>query len=119
MNAQLEMRLLAPRPRPAKARAYFDTTLLPITELHRAIARAELQDVQVLAVYRAHLRMTPSACLRHLEAAGVRILITSVRRSISTLTEAGALYRTSQRERGPWGALEGVWALVQPQGNVA
>lgn len=108
-----------PRPRPAKARAYFDTTMLPMADLHGAIARAELQDDKVLAVYRAHYAMTPSECLRRLEAVGVRILITSVRRSISTLTDAGALYRTNIKTRGPWGAMEGVWALVVPQGGNA
>lgn len=119
MHAQLEMRLLAPRPRPARARVFFDTTTLPAAELKAAIARAELQDEKVLAVYRAHHALSPSACLAHLEAAGVRILITSVRRSISTLTDAGALYRSPLRERGPWGAPESVWALVKPQGNAA
>ena len=119
MNAQLQLRLLSPRPRPAKARVFFDTTMLPVAELKAAIARAELQDEQVLAVYRAHYALSPSACLAHLEAAGVRMLITSVRRSISTLTDAGALYRTPLRQRGPWGALEGVWALVVPQGSAA
>lgn len=111
MNAQLEMRLIAQRPRPAKARAYFDTTMLPVAELGTAITRAELQDEKVLAVYRAQQSMTPSECLRRLEAVGVRILITSVRRSISTLTDAGALQRTNVKTRGPWGAMEGIWAI--------
>ncbi len=112
MHSQLALRLIAPCPRPAKARSYFDTTRLPMAELDLAIQRAELQDDQVLAVFRALGSLTPSQCLRYLEARGVRILITSVRRSISTLTGAGALYRTELRQRGPWGAMESVWALA-------
>jgi hypothetical protein len=119
MHPQLTLRLIAPRPRPAKARSYFDTTLLPRAELAQAIARAEAQDDQVLLAFRAHVRLTPSECLRHLEAAGVSILITSVRRSISTLTDAGALCKTPDKRPGPWGMREVVWELVSPQARAA
>lgn len=112
--------LLKPRqPRPAKARSYYDSTLLPRDALAAAIARAECQDDKVLAVFRAHGSLTPSECLRKLEAAGVRILLTSVRRSISTLTDARVLDKTAQKRMGPYGMAEFVWCLVGPEARAA
>ena len=111
MNGQLQLSFAAPRPRAVRGQVYFDTTHLPLGQLVEAITTAARQDEQVLAVFRAHQVLTPSRCLQHLEAAGVRILITSVRRSISTLTKAGALSHTDQKAPGPWGAAESLWAL--------
>lgn len=120
MNAQLEMMLLVPRrPRAAKARAYFDSTLIPRDALAAAIQRAEGQDEKVLATFRAHGSLTPSECLRKLEAAGERLLLTSVRRSISTLTDARVLDKTAQKRPGPYGMPEFVWCLVGPEARAA
>lgn len=111
MNGQLQLSFAPPRPRAVRGQVYFDTTRLPLAQLTEAITSAARQDEQVLAVFRAHQQLTPSRCLRHLEAARVRMLLTSVRRSISTLTKAGALVRTAERLPGPWGVDEYVWAL--------
>lgn len=119
MHPQLTLRLLAPRPRPAKARAYFDTTNLPASALSEAIARAEGQDDQVMQAFRVHGELTPSECLKALELAGARILLTSVRRSISTLTDAGALVKTARKHPGPYGMPEYVWAIVRPEARAA
>jgi hypothetical protein len=120
VNAQLEMLLLIPkRPRAPKARAYFDSTFLPRAQLAQAIARAEQQDEQVLAVFRACGRLTPSACQRELESLGVRILLTSVRRSITTLTDAGVLRKTADKLPGPWRMPEFVWQIVGPEARAA
>lgn len=119
MHPQLQLRLLAPKPRPAKVRTYFDTTLLPRDALAAAIARAEGQDDKVLAVFRAHGSLTPSECLRHLERAGVRIILNSVRRSICTLTDARVLDKTAQKRPGPYLRPEFVWTLLTPQARAA
>lgn len=112
MNGQLQLSF-APgtRARAVRGQVYFDTTRLALAQLTQAITSAARQDEQVLAIFRAHPAMTPSQCLRQLETFGVRILIGSVRRSITTLTKAGALVRTEVRQPGPWGADEYVWAL--------
>ena len=120
MNAQLEMLLLVPRrPRAPKARSYFDSTFLPRAQLAQAIARAEQQDEQVLAVFRACARLTPSACQRELESLGVSMLLTSVRRSITTLTDAGALRKTADKLPGPYRMPEFVWEIVTPEARAA
>jgi hypothetical protein len=108
---QLSLHLAAPRPRAAKGRNYFDTTRLPLADLARAIARAEQQDDAILAAFRCHLILTPSRC-HEIVSAGRPILLTSVRRSIATLTEAGALEKLAKRTPGPYGAPEHLWQLV-------
>lgn len=120
MHAQLALRLIAPRPRPAKVSAYYCTTPLTVQERAQAIARAEAQDQRVLAIYRCSDRpLTPSEAHQQLEACGHREPIVSIRRAINTLTNAGALVKLSTTARGPWGAKEHHWALVQPQGGAA
>lgn len=111
MNGQLQLSFSPSRPRAVRGQVYFDTTRLQVAQLTQAITTAARQDEQILAIFRAHPSLTPSQCLRQLESFGVRILIGSVRRSITTLTKAGALVRTENRAPGPWGADEYVWAL--------
>lgn len=112
MNAQLTLRLIAPRPRPAKVAPFYVTTPLTVQERAEAIARAEAQDQRVLAVYRCSDRpLTPSEAHLQLEACGHHEPITSIRRAIHTLTKAGALVKLPDTERGPWGMPEHRWAL--------
>lgn len=115
---QLSLHLAAPRPRAPKVRNYFDTTRLPLADLARAIASAEQQDDAVLAAFRCHLILTPSRC-HSIVSMGRPMLLTSVRRSIATLTEAGVLEKLSTRLPGPYGAQEHLWQLVVPNVGVA
>jgi hypothetical protein len=80
-------------------------------KLHEAIQKAETQDAAVLALFRCMRRLAPSQCLAIMEANRAPILITSVRRSISSLAGAGLLAKTNSTQEGPWGALEHVWEL--------
>jgi hypothetical protein len=117
MAAQLTLQLAPSKPRAPKRRSYYDTTRIPLTELAQAARRAEMQDDAVLAVFRAHLVMAPARCLEQLHAAGVPILITSVRRSISSLTSAGVLRKSPETVPGPYGAKEHLWELVEQKGG--
>lgn len=114
---QMTLQLIAPRPRAPKPRSYFDTTRLPLAELAPAIARAEQQDDAVLAAFRCHLILTPSRC-HDILSRGRPILLTSVRRSIATLTDAGALEKLARTEPGPHGAREHLWQLVTREPGV-
>lgn len=112
MNAQLALRLIAPKPRPAKGPVFYQTTKLTVQERAQAIARAEAQDQRVLAVYRCADRpLTPSEAHQQLAACGHNEPVTSIRRAIHTLTKAGALVKLSDTELGPWRMPEHKWAL--------
>lgn len=115
---QLALSLATPRARPSKVRSYFDTTRLPLPELVAAISRAELQDDAVLAAFRCHLVLSPSRC-HSIVTCSRPMLITSVRRSISTLTAAGVLVKLTTQVPGPYGTSEHLWELVAPQMGVA
>lgn len=93
----------------AARRVYFQTTRLPPEELAKAIAAAADQTERVLAVFRARVALTPSQVHGYLSG---NAPITSVRRAITVLTDAGALVKTPAQLRGPWGAMEHVWQLA-------
>lgn len=100
---QLALNLNAPR------RVYFSTTRLPPEELAQAIAAAADQTERVLAVFRARVALTPSQAHGYMPG---NAPITSIRRAISVLTDAGALVKTDRYLVGPHGAKEHVWALA-------
>lgn len=74
------------------------------------------QDVAVLQVYRAMRDpMTPSQAerrLKQLELIGKNTPLTSIRRSINTLTEEGKLRKTTSKVTGPYGRPEYKWEYV-------
>lgn len=91
---------------------YFVTTRLSPLELGDAIARAEMQDEAVLALFRANVCLTPSACWKQYQAHGRNAPLTSIRRSITTLTTAGALMKSAAQLPGMFGSPEHVWVLA-------
>lgn len=97
---------------PFKPRRFFVTTRLSDAELAEAIARASLQDDAVLALYRAHIALSPSACWRLYEQHGKHAPLTSIRRSITVLTSAGALQKSEAQVPGLYGSPEHVWRLA-------
>lgn len=105
---QTELAFQAPR----KQRSYYDTTHLSPLKLTAAIATAETQDAAVLAVFRTVRQAAPSKVLEIIEEHRGRILITSVRRSIASLTRDGLLVKTDTLVEGPWNALEHVWRVA-------
>lgn len=111
MSAQLALDLHA---RPEPGVRYFVTTRLEPEELAAAIERATGQDDAVLALFRAHVALSPSTChALYLEATGKRLTpLTSIRRSITVLTKARALTKTPKQIGGPFGMPEHVWSLT-------
>lgn len=105
MNAQLALPLAPPKGR------YYVTTRLTADQLTAALTRAHGQTEQVLALYRTHASLSPSQAHRMLTSAGYHVLLTSVRRSISTLTREGSLRKSGRQVMGPHGAVESVWEL--------
>ncbi len=93
---------------------YWPTTPLSLNQLAGAIRVAEQQDEAVLAIFRAqHAQsLAPSQVWQTGTANGRQWLLTSVRRSITNLTNAGVLARASRLHDGPYGRLEHAWRLA-------
>ena len=93
---------------------YWNTTPMTVTELAAALRVAEQQDEAVLAIFRAAPGpVSPSQVWNQGLAHGRKWLLTSVRRSITNLTNANVLVKLSGTRMGPFGAKEGLWALPQ------
>lgn len=97
------------RPR-RSAPVYFNTTGLRGDELASARHEAHGQDVLVLAILREHhAPMTPSDVWRAAAGAGSNLLLTSVRRSMNTLTRQALLRKLDATAPGPFGRPERQW----------
>lgn len=91
---------------------YFDTTALPAPELARAVSAAKCQDAAILAIFIAQqLPLSPSQVREHCARMGREWLLTSVRRSITTLTDRDLLVCTGEKVRGAYGRPEMLWRL--------
>lgn len=98
-------------------RAYYQTTPLTTDQLSQAFRVAGAQDELVLAIYRTGLTMgqtllTPSQVHAVGRKRGHTWLLTSVRRSIATLTQAGVLIKTDTHRGGPYGRPEYCWRIA-------
>jgi hypothetical protein len=99
-------------------RAYYQTTPLTTEQLTQAFREAGAQDDLVLAVYRTAATigtglLSPSQVHAAGRVRGSQWLLTSVRRSIATLTEAGVLFKTDTCRMGPHGRPEYCWRLAE------
>lgn len=91
---------------------YWATTPLTRDQMIGAIHVAEKQDEIVMAIFRAHTRaLGPSQVHEIGLGHGLKWLPTSVRRSITNLTNAGVLVHLREHRDGPHGRPEGLWAL--------
>lgn len=74
----------------------------------------ELATVEVRSRDCPEARYTPSGLHAALLRAGHRLLLTSVRRSLTNLTRSGVLvHRKDVRLDGPFGAKETCWELAR------
>lgn len=89
---------------------YYNTTNLAGAELQEARSGAENQDAVVLKIFqRKEAGLTASEAWR---MARQRWPLTSVRRSINTLTNIGKLEKTAVKRVGYYGKKEYVWRIV-------
>lgn len=98
-------------------RAYYQTTPLTTDELTQAFRVAGAQDQLVLAIYRTGLTtgrnmLSPSQVHAIGRKRGHTWLLTSVRRSIATLTRDGVLAKTDVHRDGPHGRPECCWRIA-------
>jgi hypothetical protein len=92
--------------------SYFNTTALKADPLKAASESASKQNDHVLAIFHANGKLTPSQAWSLGLNFGYSWLLTSVRRSITTLTNAGQLVKLEERHVGPYGRPETVWAVA-------
>jgi len=96
--------------------SFHNTTGLTGRQLIAASRVAKGQEAAVLEVFHAAGRaLSPSEV--HARMPG-RVLLTSVRRAISNLTNAGALVKLDQVQPGPFGQPEHLWQLPAGQGEL-
>lgn len=90
---------------------FYNTTQETNPELAAYRDQTLKQDARVLELFktRRHLNYTPSEVLR---IAFDRTPITSIRRSMTNLTDDGLLIKTGSKREGMYGRPEHVWALV-------
>ena len=93
---------------------YYDTTHLPSAELKQAKRQASDQDAAVMRCFEAFGESTPSGVWQNCISngwIGSGTPLTSIRRSITGLTNKGELTKTGEQRKGIYGKPEYVWAL--------
>lgn len=113
MTAAPQLDLDFARPRPRRNRvAFYNTTHLTGRDLRDAQSSAKKQDVLVLTIFRGCNReLTPSEVWRMGQANGSDWLLTSVRRSMHTLTRERLLVKCETYRIGPYKRPERTWKL--------
>lgn len=89
---------------------FYNTTRIEGDALRRAKSAAMKQDARVLRVFASNpgVAMTPVEVHQKM---GASILLTSVRRSLHTLTKQGYLQKTEERVTERYGAPNHKWIL--------
>jgi hypothetical protein len=90
---------------------YYNTTNEKSLELEAARDDANKQDHRVLAVFSAHGIGSPLSPWTVKEIMNTNAPITSIRRSINTLTTKGRLVKTKTKVMGPYGRPCFCWRL--------
>ena len=90
--------------------SYHNSTNLSGNELQHSVKCALKQDWVILSLFMhfSHA-LSPSQVLKYCEIKGYNYLITSVRRTINTLTNQGELIHTGNTIKSPYGKPEGLW----------
>jgi hypothetical protein len=93
---------------------YYNTTNESGAQLKESHEKAHTQDEHVAALYETWgaAGLTPSMAWKKLIGTGKidkHTPLTSIRRSITSLTKKGVLYLTTRKENGHYGKREGVW----------
>ena len=93
--------------------SYHNSTNASGALLDRYEDKAVSQDMRILAYFTVapFAAYSPSSLLKWVFDGSVPI--TSVRRALTNLTDAGELVKTDKQEKGPYGRLEYMWRLVE------
>lgn len=92
---------------------YFDTTGAAEKELQDFRIKNQRQENIVLQYMQVAKRLTPSEVLIISEFDGYNWPITSIRRSLNTLTREGFTVKTEMKLEGPQGRDEHIWEMKE------
>lgn len=96
--------------------SFFNTVPLRGEELRDAKKRASTQDALVLKIFEGATKpLTPSEVHAILTRGFIpeKTPLTSIRRSITSLTDAGLLVKTDQKRKGAFGVTNNTWCLAR------
>jgi hypothetical protein len=116
MREQFSLGFEEPTPaRARKRRAWHHQSHHTVQEAQAGERKARGQEAVILGLFqgRPSLRLTPWQLCEELSGLGHKMLITSVRRSLTNLTDRGLLRRHDEDRRpGEAGALNATWGLA-------
>jgi hypothetical protein len=94
--------------------SFYQTTPMDPQPLREAIEQAARQEDAIAAIFHRfpHLKLAPSQVHELVTKAGKKWPVTSVRRAITDLQQAGALEKTRSLHVGPHGRFEYRWQLA-------
>ena len=91
---------------------YYNTTHQSGSVLTRLEDKTESQEKDILLLFHSHKVLSPSQAFLLMRSIQNRILLTSVRRAITNLTNQGYLRKSSARIPGMHGHPEYLWQFV-------
>jgi len=92
---------------------YYNTTNEKGSDLRKNISKANYQNTRVMELFRDESSDDGYSPSQVMHLALPNAPITSVRRAISDLTEAGYLTKTQDKRYGIYGRLEYIWKLSE------
>ena len=93
--------------------AYYNTTRQKGEQLEVAWDKTKSQDDKVMEYFHAHGKATPSEVWIHFNENENNVPITSIRRSITNLTNSNYLSKTNNKKEGVYGRPEYVWEIFK------
>lgn len=94
--------------------SFHNTTNLRGQQLQDSIQTAERQDEVIERIFiQAATALSPSKVHSYCEMKGYNYLLTSVRRTINTLTNEGKIAHTGLTVISPYGRPEGLWKIIK------
>jgi hypothetical protein len=91
---------------------YFNTTNLVNPDLEKEHRQTEKQDV---IIYKYFCQVGTASPSQVAFGCGLNCPLTSIRRSITTLTKDGKIRKTTQQRKGIYGKPEYVWSIFVGQ----
>ena len=91
--------------------SYYNTTRQKGEQLKVSWKKTESQDNKVMDYFNTHGRATPSEVWLHFNKHENNVPITSIRRSITNLTNSNLLSKTDNKREGVYGRPEYVWEI--------